>query len=137
MRRRTARALVPSDGAVAGSYLILAVGCVVSIVPFLYVLSTSVKNTRSLFSYPPDWIPSPLFWGNYESLLVDHPFMIWTLNTPYAALFTIPLCMLSLVLLMRGLAHPRAATFVASFWAPPASTSDSGRVGSSWMPSAV
>lgn len=81
MRRRSARALVPSNRAVTGSYLILLVGCIVSIVPFLYVLSTSVKDTRSLFSYPPDWIPSPLFWGNYESLLVDHPFMTWTLNT--------------------------------------------------------
>lgn len=84
-RRRSSRALRPGSGAVAGSYLILTIGCLISVVPFLYVLSTSVKDTRSLFTYPPEWIPSPFFWGNFESLFVTYPFLDWTLNTLFVA----------------------------------------------------
>ncbi|WP_162142419.1 carbohydrate ABC transporter permease [Cucumibacter marinus] len=68
------------------SYGVLAIACIVSLVPFFYVLSTSVKQTRSLFSYPPDWIPETLFWGNYQKILFEHPFLIWTFNTLFVAL---------------------------------------------------
>ncbi|MEZ5666005.1 MAG: carbohydrate ABC transporter permease [Alphaproteobacteria bacterium] len=84
-RRHGSRALRPGGGAVAGSYAILIFGCVVSIVPFLYVLSTSVKDTRSLFTYPPEWVPEQFFWGNYTSLFTAHPFLDWTLNTLFVA----------------------------------------------------
>ncbi len=82
---RGSRALRPGSGAITGSYAILIVGCIVSIVPFLYVLSTSVKDTRSLFTYPPEWIPDVFFWGNYTSLFTDHLFLEWTLNTLFVA----------------------------------------------------
>ena len=71
--------------AIALSYAILSVGVAVALVPFLYVLSTSFKETTSLFSYPPDWIPSPVFWGNIKSLFEDHPFVRWTINTLFVA----------------------------------------------------
>ena len=70
---------------IALSYAILSVGVAVALVPFLYVLSTSFKETTSLFSYPPDWIPSPVFWGNIKSLFEDHPFVRWTINTLFVA----------------------------------------------------
>jgi ABC-type glycerol-3-phosphate transport system permease component len=79
--RRPVRALEPSRPTIAASYGVLLVACVLALVPFLYVLSTSFKETQSLFSYPPDWVPSPMFLGNYGSLLVEHPFLRWTINT--------------------------------------------------------
>lgn len=39
---------------------------------------------------------------------------IWTLNTPYAALFTIPLCMLSLVILLRGESRGSRVAYVGA-----------------------
>lgn len=65
----------------AASYGLLAIAAVVSIVPFLYILSTSIKDTRSLFSYPPEWIPDQVFWGNYAKLLQETSFLNWTANT--------------------------------------------------------
>lgn len=53
--------------------------------PFLYVLSTSLKETKSLFTYPPEWIPEIFYWGNYSSLFTDHPFLQWTLTTLFVA----------------------------------------------------
>lgn len=67
------------------SYAILLGGVAIALVPFLYVVSTSLKETTSLFSYPPDWIPSPFYWGNFESLFADHPFVRWTFNTLFVA----------------------------------------------------
>ena len=77
--------LPASRPAIALSYVILLVGVAIALVPFLYVVSTSLKETTSLFSYPPDWIPSPIYWGNFEALFADHPFVWWTFNTLFVA----------------------------------------------------
>jgi multiple sugar transport system permease protein len=73
----------------AGARLPRALGltafCVVALGPFLYVLSTSLKQTRSLYSFPPDWIPNDLVLRNYEVLLLDRPFLRWTANTLFVA----------------------------------------------------
>ena len=80
-RKRNAVSLQPTRPMMAASYGLLAIAAVVSIVPFLYILSTSIKDTRSLFSYPPEWIPDQVFWGNYAKLLQETSFLNWTANT--------------------------------------------------------
>src|ERR1700754_5174901 len=65
----------------AFSYTVVIVACAISVIPFLYILSTSLKETTSLFHYPPQWIPSPIYWGNFDTLLSDSRFLRWTLNT--------------------------------------------------------
>ncbi|MHB8587238.1 MAG: carbohydrate ABC transporter permease [Candidatus Dormibacteraceae bacterium] len=52
-----------------------------AVVPFFYILSTSIKNTTVLFQYPPQWIPSHPYWGNYTRLLTQTLFPRWVLNT--------------------------------------------------------
>ncbi len=80
-KKRNAVSLQPTVPMVTVSYGVLLIASVVSIVPFLYILSTSIKDTRSLFSYPPDWIPDQIFWGNYAKLFNETSFLNWTLNT--------------------------------------------------------
>ena len=80
-RKRNAVSLKPTLPMVTVSYGVLMLAAIISIVPFLYILSTSVKDTNSLFSYPPEWIPDELFWGNYAKLLHETSFLNWTLNT--------------------------------------------------------
>ncbi len=80
-RKRNAVSLQPTLPMVSVSYGILLIAAIVSIVPFLYILSTSIKDTRSLFNYPPDWIPDQIFWGNYVKLFQETSFLNWTLNT--------------------------------------------------------
>lgn len=84
--RRPVRALRPTVPMVVASYTVLIIASLVAIVPFLYVLSTSVKETRSLFSYPPEWIPQVMYWGNYQKLLTETPFVLWAINTLAVAL---------------------------------------------------
>ena len=45
--------------------IVLAFGAVVNLIPFFWMLSTSVKTNAEVFTYPPVWIPSPFEWGNY------------------------------------------------------------------------
>jgi ABC-type glycerol-3-phosphate transport system permease component len=62
-------------------YAVLIVATLIALVPFLYVVSTSLKDTFTLFKYPPEWIPAQPTLGNYRSLLEEHPFARWTLNS--------------------------------------------------------
>lgn len=80
-RRRNAVSLQPTRSMTTIAYGILLIGVLISLTPFFYILSTSLKETRSLFSYPPEWIPSTLFWGNYAKLLQETEFVRWTFNT--------------------------------------------------------
>jgi multiple sugar transport system permease protein len=62
-------------------YAILTVAAVISVIPFLYVISTSFKDTVALFSYPPEWIPKQPTLENFRSLVRDYPFLRWTANS--------------------------------------------------------
>ena len=43
-------------------YLLMIIGGVIMAVPFLWMLSTSLKPDGEVFSYPPQWIPSTFAW---------------------------------------------------------------------------
>jgi multiple sugar transport system permease protein len=43
----------------------LIVGAVISVFPFYWMLTTSLKNNQEVFLYPPTWIPHPFTWSNY------------------------------------------------------------------------
>jgi ABC-type glycerol-3-phosphate transport system permease component len=66
-------------------YLVLTLACIVAVFPFLYILSLSFKQSTALVTYPPQWIPNPLFYGNYTSLLLEKPFLRWGFNTVLVA----------------------------------------------------
>jgi multiple sugar transport system permease protein len=62
-------------------YAILVLAAIIALVPFLYVISTSFKDTVALFRYPPEWIPSQPTLANFQALLQEYPFARWTLNS--------------------------------------------------------
>jgi multiple sugar transport system permease protein len=66
-------------------YLVLALACVVAIFPFLYILSLSFKQSTALVTYPPQWIPNPPYYGNYTTLILERPFLLWGFNTVLTA----------------------------------------------------
>lgn len=49
--------------------------------PLFYVVSASLKESSSLFAYPPQWLPLPPYFGNYSRLLFDSGFPRWMANT--------------------------------------------------------
>lgn len=63
------------------SYAIMALAVVIAVFPFLYVISTSLRETVSLFQYPPEWLPREPTTENYRKLIRDYPFERWMLNS--------------------------------------------------------
>jgi multiple sugar transport system permease protein len=51
------------------------------VVPFLWMISSSLKADNEVLAYPPVWIPSDVQWGNYLKVLVLLPFGRYLLNT--------------------------------------------------------
>jgi len=84
MRGARSLALMPRRWRIA-AYAVVGLAAAAAVIPFLYVLSASLKNQRSLFSYPPDLLPSPIEFDNFARLFADHPFLRWTANTLFVA----------------------------------------------------
>ncbi len=62
-------------------YLLLSAGALIMILPFLWMLSTSVKTLEQVFVWPPDFLPDVLQWGNYTRIMEAIQFGRYTLNT--------------------------------------------------------
>jgi multiple sugar transport system permease protein len=66
-------------------YIVLTAGAVLILLPFAYMLSTSVKNTGQVFHVPIKWIPSHLKWDNYSTPMHEHPIWRWFRNSIFVA----------------------------------------------------
>ncbi len=48
---------------------ILIGAALINLVPFLWMVSTSLKPLSKVFAYPPEWIPHPIKWSNYPNAI--------------------------------------------------------------------
>lgn len=54
----------------------------ITLIPLFWMISTSLKNDASVFVFPPQWIPDPVVWENYElALFKVMPFGLYFVNT--------------------------------------------------------
>lgn len=67
-------------------YLVLILGALVFMMPFLWMLSTSLKTPDLVTQYPPVWIPPKFMWSNYVQTWKTVPFGLFTKNTLQVAL---------------------------------------------------
>lgn len=63
------------------SYSALALGGIFILLPFAWMISTSLKEKIDVYIFPPQWIPEPIMWGNYAKALTIYPFPLYTLNS--------------------------------------------------------
>lgn len=70
-------------------HLILILGSICMLVPFLWMVSSSLKNQNELFAIPPVWIPEHIAWENYTYMLEAAPWLVYLKNTVGITLFTI------------------------------------------------
>jgi len=62
-------------------HLVLAAGAVAMVLPFLWMISTSLKPESEIFRFPPVWIPSQWKWSNYVEAMRAAPFGRYFINT--------------------------------------------------------
>ncbi len=65
------------------TYALIAAGAAVVLIPFLWMLSTSLKAENRLFVYPPEWLPRPTMWSNYREAWQALPFGRFLFNTVF------------------------------------------------------
>jgi multiple sugar transport system permease protein len=65
------------------AYIVLTAMSVVSIFPFLWTISTSLKTADQIFAWPPKLIPDPIEWSNYPGVFDTLPFGRFFLNTVF------------------------------------------------------
>lgn len=59
----------------------LIAGSVIMVLPFVWMISTSLKAPHEVFTYPPVWIPDPPVWDNYRQAVSVMPFGRFYLNS--------------------------------------------------------
>lgn len=62
-------------------YALILSGSLIMLVPLLWLLSSSFKDTARIFIYPPQWIPDPWRAENYSKVFEQIPFVRFYWNT--------------------------------------------------------
>lgn len=62
-------------------HALLAALVIIMLGPYLYIFSSSFKETYTLISIPPQLIPEKFAWDNYRYILNELPFSLWFFNT--------------------------------------------------------
>ncbi len=88
-------------------WALLMGGALVMIVPFLWLVSTSLKEQRQIFLFPPQWIPDPVVWRNYPEALTVLPFARFVRNTVLVTVITMAGTLLTSSLCAYGFARLR------------------------------
>lgn len=68
------------------SYAILICGAAVMILPFLWMLSASLKPDIEVFNFPIEWIPKVARWQNYVEIWQKIDFLTYYKNTIFLTL---------------------------------------------------
>ncbi|KNF07734.1 L-arabinose transport system permease protein AraQ [Gottschalkia purinilytica] len=63
------------------SYTILIAGCVITLLPFIWMLSTSFKGSGEIYILPPKFIPDTFNWGNYNEVFNRVPMKTYFINS--------------------------------------------------------
>ncbi len=70
-------------------YLLLSAFALFFIIPFLWILSTSLKGDAQIFVIPPQWIPETFHWENYAKVFERIPFLLYVKNSVFISVIVI------------------------------------------------
>ena len=70
------------------AHIVLIIASILFIIPFIWMVSTSLKPLTQVFSYPPEWLPRPFKWSNYLDAMDYIPFFTYLKNTVGITLFS-------------------------------------------------
>jgi multiple sugar transport system permease protein len=89
------------------TYLLLIGGSLLFIIPFLWMVRTSLMAVDKIFEYPPQIIPNPVAWGNYQEMWNTGPFLDWVRNSTIVTLTTMVGETITSMLVAFGFARTR------------------------------
>jgi len=97
------------------SYILLIAGTAVFIIPFLWMLTTSLKTAQEVLAYPPKLLPATPQWDNYPTAWTSLPFTTFLINsiiiTGLSVIGNLVSCVLPAYAFARLRARSRSAMF--------------------------
>ena len=63
------------------AFIVLSLGAASMVIPFLWMISTSLKTLREVFVFPPTFFGERLVWENYLRIADRFPFGRFFLNS--------------------------------------------------------
>ena len=73
---------------IAIGYLLIALGALSMIAPFLWMVSVSFMTDAQIFSFPPEFVPNPFIFDNYMNVFSKLPLARFFANSLFVALVT-------------------------------------------------
>lgn len=70
-------------------YIILTIIGACFLLPFLWMISTSLKSDQQIFVNPPIWFPKPAQWHNYIDAITAIPFFQYMRNTIFVSVMDV------------------------------------------------
>lgn len=70
------------------AHLVLIIASLFFMIPFIWMVSTSLKPLTQVFTFPPEWIPKPVMWSNYLDAMSYIPFFTYLKNTIIITVFS-------------------------------------------------
>ncbi len=70
-----------------GLYGVLTIFGMVFLIPFVWVVSTSLKGNEQIFTIPPEWIPTRIRWENYVEVFRRMPVLLYLKNSVIITVF--------------------------------------------------
>lgn len=69
-------------------YLVIILGCVIMVMPFLWMVSTSLKERGATMVFPPEFLPKNPRIDNYQQVIERFPMMTFMKNSIIVSLLT-------------------------------------------------
>ena len=67
-------------------YVVLIALAIFTLIPFVWMISSSLKLDREVFAYPMHWIPETIRWENYSLIWTRIPLLTYFKNTAFIAI---------------------------------------------------
>lgn len=87
------------------TYALLTIGALIMAIPFLWMLSTSLKTEGVVFAIPPRWIPDEIMWSNYKQAIDQAGLLEGFINTLKIVIPTVTIGIFSCSLAAYGFAQ--------------------------------
>lgn len=90
------------------STIIVTMGAVLTSIPLLWMISTSLKEDGDVFLLPLQWWPQPILWSNYPAALTYQPFFTYFWNSVQVTMLSVVGAVLTASLVAYAFARLRA-----------------------------
>ncbi|NDL60609.1 carbohydrate ABC transporter permease [Phytoactinopolyspora mesophila] len=70
----------------AATYVLLTAAALLVLVPFIWMISSSLKRNNEVFTVPIQWIPTEFRWSNFVDIWDRIPMMLYLRNSAFLAI---------------------------------------------------